>query len=293
MARVTTLDQGAATTTLRANGLRFAAHVRGAGERLALLLHGFPDDAGSMLPLAERLATRGFTTVAPYLRGYGPTDRPVDGRYGLAALADDVVGLIAALGHDRALVVGHDWGAAAAYAAAVRDPDRVARLVALSVPPPRVFTRNLARHPTQLARSSYMAFFQLPWVAERTIRAHGMAFIDRTWTRWASSFTPPPGRLDEVKRTLSAPGSLTAALGYYRALLRPTRADLALLHARIPVSTLVVSGAQDGCIAPCAYDGLDDGFVAPRRFVLLPGVGHFLPLEATDEVARLVLEHAG
>lgn len=282
-----------ATTRLRSNGLTFTAHVRGAGERLALLLHGFPDDAGSMLPLAERLAARGFTAVAPYLRGYAPTERPVDGRYGAAALGDDVLGLIDALGHRRALVVGHDWGAVAGYAAAVQDPERVARLVTLSVPPPRVFTRNLARHPGQAVRSSYMAFFQLPWVAERALRAADMALIDRLWTRWASSFVPPPGRLDEVKRTLSTPGSLTAALGYYRALPRPTRADLRVLHGRVPVPTLVVTGQEDGCIAPAAYDGLDDGFVAPRRLVVLPGVGHFLPLEATDEVARLVLEHAG
>lgn len=281
------------TTRVRANGLEFTAHVRGAGERLALLLHGFPDDAGSMLPLAERLAARGFRAVAPYLRGYAPTERPADGRYGAAALAEDVVGLIQALGHARALVVGHDWGAAAGYAAAVRDPERVARLVALSVPPPRVFVRNLARHPGQVLRSSYMAFFQLPWAPERALRARGMAFLDALWTRWASSFTPPPGRLDEVKRTLSAPGSLEAALGYYRALTRPTRADLRLTLGRIPAPTLVVTGAQDGCIAPTAYDGLDDGFVAPRRLVVLPGVGHFLPLEATDEVARLVVEHAG
>lgn len=289
--RVTTLA-GPALTTLEANGLRFVAHVRGRGERLALLLHGFPDDAGSMLPLAERLAAAGFTAVAPYMRGYAPTDLAPDGRYGAAALARDVVGLIEALGHRRALVVGHDWGAVAAYAAAVHDPDRVRRLVTLSVPPPRVFTRNLARHPGQVLRSSYMAFFQLPWVAEAAVRARGMAFVDLAWKRWASTFEPPPGRLDEVKRTLSAPGSLSAALGYYRALRRPTWADARLLLARVPVSTLVITGERDGCIAPLAYDGLDDGFVAPRRLVVLPGVGHFLPLEATDEVARLALDHA-
>ncbi len=285
-------EERGALLTVHASGLRFAAHERGAGERLALLLHGFPDDAGSMLPLAERLAARGFRAVAPYMRGYGPTDRPADGRYGAAALAGDVVGLIEALGHRRALVVGHDWGAIAAYAAAVRDPDRVERLVTLSVPPPRVFTRNLARHPGQLALSSYMAFFQLPWVAERAVRARDWAFVELAWRRWASRFDPPPGRLEEVKRTLSAPGSLTAALGYYRALARPTRADLRLLHGRIPVPTLVVTGAADGCIRPSAYEGLDDGFVAPRRLVVLPGVGHFLPVEAPDEVSRLVLDHS-
>lgn len=278
--------------TLRAGGLSFGVHVRGDGPRLALLLHGFPDDAGSMLPLAERLAAAGWTAAAPYLRGYPPSDAAPDGRYGAAALAQDVLGLIEALGRRRALVVGHDWGAVAGYAAAIADPDRVARLVTLSVPPPRVFVRNLVRHPTQLARSSYMGFFQLRGLAERAVRARDMAFVDGLWTRWASSFTPPPGRLDEVKRTLSAPGALEAALGYYRALTWPGRADLPLALGRVPVSTLVITGEADGCIAPAAFDRLDDGFVAPRRLVVLPGKGHFLPLEATDDVARLVLEHA-
>lgn len=278
------------TRTIRANGLTFTAHVRGDGPRLALLLHGFPDDAGSMLPLADRLAAQGYTAVAPFMRGYAPTERPADGRYGAATLGQDALELITALGHRRATVVGHDWGAVAGYAAATLDPERVERLVALSVPPPRVFLRNLARHPGQLGRSSYMAFFQLPWVAERALRSNGMALIDRLWTRWASSFTPPPGRLEEVKRTLSTPGTLSAALGYYRALRAPSRAERRLLRRRVGAPTLVVTGDADGCIAPAAFDGLDDGFVAPRRFVVLSGVGHFVPLEATGEVARLILE---
>lgn len=277
-----------ATRTVRANGLEFTVHVRGDGPRLALLLHGFPDDAGSMLPLAERLAAQGYTAAAPFMRGYAPTERPADGRYGAAALGQDALELISALGHARATVVGHDWGAVAGYAAATLDPGRVERLVALSIPPPRVFLRNLARHPGQLGRSSYMALFQVPWVPERVLRANGLAMIDKIWTRWASSFTPPPGRLEEVKRTLSTPGTLSAALGYYRALRAPSRADLRLARSRVGAPTLVVTGDADGCMALGAFDGLDDGFVAPRRFVVLPGVGHFAPLEATDEVARLI-----
>lgn len=276
-----------------ANGVTFEAHVVGDGPRLALLLHGFPDDAGSLLPLAERLAAQGFTCVAPYMRGYGPTGPAPDGRYGAAALAGDVLGLVAALGRREALVVGHDWGAVAGYAAAVRDPDVVERLVAVSVPPIRVFVRNLPRHPTQLGRSAYVAAFQVPWLPERALRLAGLARVERLWARWSPGFTPPPGRVEAVKATLAAPGALEAALGYYRALGRPSREDLRLLLARVPVPTLVVTGGRDGCIAPEAFDDLDDGFVAPRRLVVIPWAGHFVPLEAPDELARAVLEHAG
>jgi peroxisomal 2,4-dienoyl-CoA reductase len=116
-----------------AGPLTFDAWSVGEGPRLALLLHGFPDDPGSLLPLAERLAGHGFTAVAPWMRGYGGTGPAPDGRYGAAALAGDVLALIAALGHRRALVVGHDWGAVAGYAAAVRDPDAVAAVIARAV----------------------------------------------------------------------------------------------------------------------------------------------------------------
>jgi pimeloyl-ACP methyl ester carboxylesterase len=276
-----------------ANGLTFEALSVGDGPRLALLLHGFPDDAGSMRPLAERLAAHGFTAVAPFMRGYGATGPAPDGRYGASALAADVLALVAALGRRRALVVGHDWGAVAGYAAAVRDPDVVARLVAISVPPPRVLLRNLPRHPAQLGRSAYMARFQVPWVAERGLRRDGMAEVDRLWARWSPGFIPPAGRLEAVKASLGAPGALEAALGYYRALRRPSREDLGLLLGRVPAPTLVVAGARDGCIAPEVYEDLDDGFVAPRRLVVVPWAGHFVPLEATDELARVTLEHAG
>jgi pimeloyl-ACP methyl ester carboxylesterase len=262
-------------TTVRANGLTFAYHQRGDGPRLALLLHGFPDDAGSMLPLAERLAARGFTAVAPFMRGYGPTDRGRE--HGAAALAGDVVGLIAALGHARATVIGHDWGAVAGYAAATLDPARVERLVALAVPPPRAFLRRL--RPAQLARSSYMALFQAPWLAERLVRARDWAMIDALWARWSPGWTPPPGRVAEVKRTLAT--DLSGPLAYYRALRRPSRADLRLLLGRAGAPTTVVAGERDGCIGIEMFDDTDD-------VVRLPGVGHFIPLEATDAVAALI-----
>lgn len=167
----------------RANGLTFRA-LRSSGpdpDRRILCLHGFPDHAGSWRPVAERLVGAGWTVVAPWMRGYAPTQSAPDGDYTLAALARDVVEILDALDWNRAVVLGHDWGAAAAYAAANYAPDRVRRVVGVSVPPLGLFVRNLLRHPNQFRRSLYVVWFQLPGVAEyllasddyRALRAAG------------------------------------------------------------------------------------------------------------------------
>lgn len=281
---------------LRVGDQTFSVRLVGDGPRQALLLHGFPDDAGSLLPLAERLARHGFSCAVPFMRGYGESDRAHDGDYRVAALARDAVGLIEALGAKEALIVGHDWGAMAGYCAANLDPGRVARLVAVSLPPARLLFRNA--NPAQLVRSRYIGLFQVPWLAERLVRANDLAYIEQLWRQWSPGWEPPPERLAAVKATLRIQGSLEAALGYYRGLrlgspldLPEQRRSLRLALARIRVPTLVVHGDADGCIGPEMFRGLDDAFAAPRRLVTLPGVGHWVPLEATARLAELVVEH--
>ena len=171
------LPAGFRSIELHANGLRFAAFEGGSGD-LALLLHGFPDDARSMLPLAERFVAAGFRCIAPYLRGYRPSDAAPDGDYGTISLASDAVGLIDAAGAETATIVGHDWGAVTAYVAASLAPARVRRIVTMSVPPPRIFIPSFLRHPAQIRRSWYMGYFQLPGAAAR-IAADDFAFVDR------------------------------------------------------------------------------------------------------------------
>jgi len=139
--------------------------VRGRKRDLALLLHGFPDDARSMLLLAERFVAAGFRSIAPYLRGYRPSDAAPDGDYGIVSLARDAVGLIDAANAETATIVGHDWGAVTAYVAANLSSARVRRIVTMSVPPPRIFFPSFLRHPAQIRRSWYMGYFQLPGAA--------------------------------------------------------------------------------------------------------------------------------
>src|SRR5512135_27547 len=112
--------------TVRANGVRFATLEAGDGP-LVLCLHGFPDDARSFRHQLPALAKAGFRAVAPFMRGYAPTEVPADGRYQSAVLSQDIVALISALGSSSAYVFGHDWGAVAAYGAAVLAPDKVTK----------------------------------------------------------------------------------------------------------------------------------------------------------------------
>src|SRR5580700_6729929 len=122
---------------LEANGVRFAALAAGPPDGpLALCLHGFPDAAPTWRFLLPELAEAGFRAVAPWTRGYAPTSVPGDGSYGIGALIADTGALHQALGGDeRAVLIGHDWGAITAYGAAAFEPNRWSRVVTGAVPP--------------------------------------------------------------------------------------------------------------------------------------------------------------
>ena len=278
---------------VQANGLDFECLTWGESGPLVLLLHGFPDAPHAWTPIGEGLAAQGFRAVAPYIRGYGPTRPPADGDYTLMALGEDVAALILALGAERAVVVGHDWGAVMGWMGAALAPHRIAVVIGMSVPPLGALLR--AATPAQLKRSRYMGFFQLPGIAEASVRSGG---LERLWRRWSPGFDASPAHLAEVRSTLSAPGSLSAALGYYRSLLqdgvrRPKRWWAGWRRALRPVPgrVVVVHGTRDRCIAPAAFADLD------RHCVQTPIVhaldaGHFLPSEAPDEVLAIILRAA-
>lgn len=279
---------------LRVNGLGLSTWIVGEGPRLAVLLHGFPDDPGTLVPLAERLAARGWRCALPQLRGQGRSERPRDGDWSLPALTRDAIGLIEALGAERALLVGHDWGALVGYAAANLSPGHVSHLVALALPPPDAFLRAVRRHPGQLRRSWYMGLFQLRGLAERALRRGNYALIDRLWRAWSPGWEPPPERLAEIKRTFDWPGTVEAALALYRGLLPGPltlgawREGLRLALPPLRVPTLVVAGGEDGCIGVEAFQGLERCFAGRHRLEILREAGHWLPLEAPDELLALI-----
>jgi pimeloyl-ACP methyl ester carboxylesterase len=282
---------------IRANGLTFRCFLQGRGRRTALLLHGFPDDAGSMEPLMNRLVGAGFTSVAPFLRGYGETGSAPDGKYDPVRLSRDAIGLAREIGGEEMVLVGHDWGALAGYAAANLAPKQFSRIVAMALPPPRVLLRNLLRHPRQLRRSWYISFFQLPWIPERLLARDDFAFLERLWRDWSPGWNLPAGRIASVKRTFRAPSTVGAALAYYRALMRGAisnredyRTSLRICLAPIETPTLVLAGRNDGCMGLEVFEGLDRAFRGPFAFEVVEDAGHFMHLEQPERVGRLILE---
>jgi pimeloyl-ACP methyl ester carboxylesterase len=286
------------TLELEANDIRFHALADGPVEGpLVLCLHGFPELGRSWRHQLPALAAAGYRAVAPDLRGYGDTD--LRGPYDVRTLVDDVEGLVAALGRERAVVVGHDWGGGVAWSTAMLRPSVVERLVVLNCPPPTELFRAMLRSPGQLAKSWYIVFFQLPWLPERRMAADGAAVVARALVGGAHRRGVWPAEELRIYRAAFArPGRAKAAIDWYRAAfrgaLRPRRSRSS---SRISAPTLVLWGVEDRF--------LRRELVAPERLrrVLADGnhatvtwiedAGHFVQNEVPERVNAELLDWLG
>lgn len=266
-----------------ANGLRFAYLTEGSGP-LVLLLHGFPDTAYSWDRVMPAVARAGFRAIAPFMRGYHPTTIPEHGAYDADTLGRDVLALIQALGESRAIVVGHDWGALAAYTAASLAPERVQLLIAVGVPHPRAVVP-----PTPAMLWMVRHFFVLRGKrAADKVRANDFAYLDQLWRRWSPAWRDlPASETARVKQAFAEPGSAEAACAYYGAL---TPFLPASLRAPIQVPAVAFAGLDDN-VSPRVYDKARRWFAASYDVVSVPG-GHFMhrerPSEFIPELTRVL-----
>ena len=281
--------------------LTFGVLEWGPGEGpLALCLHGYPDTAWTWRRVAPRLAASGWRVVAPFMRGYAPTDIPPDGSYHVGALAHDAVELRELVGGDEAVLIGHDWGAVAASVVGVHHPDSFKRIVTIAVPPPGAMLRSMRRRaPTeaaaiglrQMRHSWYMLFQQLPVLSEYTLDR----LIPYLWRTWAPGYDATDD-LALVFAALEGSKRRAAALRYYRSFVQPWRrapvdatCQRGLLEPpQVPV--LHIHGRNDGCILADLCDRVLDVAPAGSRLEILDGVGHFVPVEAPDVAADLILD---
>lgn len=272
-----------------ANGLTFEVATAGAGDRLALCLHGFPELAYSWRHQFPLLVKLGYRVWAPNLRGYGGTDSPQDvASYKTEILVDDVAALIRASGARETVLIGHDWGGALAWLLAMRHPEILDRLVVCNVPHPACFLREVKR-PVQFLQSWYMLVVQLPWLPEKVLRfrnAQGIADIFLRTTRDRSKF--PDEVLAVYRENAMRPGGLTAMLNWYRALLRDWRelasTDFPIIHT----PTLFIWGSADDALSIRTTRGTEQ-YVSNLTFRLLPGVSHWVQQEA-PEAFNAILE---
>jgi pimeloyl-ACP methyl ester carboxylesterase len=242
------------------------------------------------------LAAAGFHAVAPFMRGYSPTEPAPDSRYDSAALSEDALALITALGYKDAIIFGHDWGAVAAYGAASAAPERVSKLVTAAVPYGTKFFEALVINYAQQRRSWYMFFFQTA-IAEAAVSFNDFAFLEKLWADWSPGWKWAPEDMEALKRSFRAKGTLTAALGYYRATLGPAfnmpvdpQGIAAAMSAPINVPAMMIHGRDDGCIGAELLEGMEKLFPKGLKKEIVPGAGHFVHQEKPELVNEVVLK---
>jgi pimeloyl-ACP methyl ester carboxylesterase len=305
---------------LQANGLRHRVLEAGSGP-LVLLLHGFPEGAHSWRNQLPALAEAGYHAVAPDVRGYGWTDAPADvASYRMRELVADAAGLVEALGEERAIVVGHDWGAQVAWHAALLRPDRFRAVAALSVPlgprPPAP--------PTAILRKRfegvffYMLYFQQPGVGEAELEQDVRRSLRLMYFAASGDSSPVPGfvgkpagakLLDGMIDPEVLPSWLTAAdldayaaafthAGFRGALHRYRNMDrdwedLAdVAGAKVAIPALFIAGEKDMVIAmtgPDTFPKMKERVPDLRDVVLIPGAGHWVQQERPLETNRALL----
>ena len=263
-----------------------------------LLIHGWPDDSSTWDSVVPHLDAAGVRTIVPVLRGFGDTRfvDPAASRTGNSAvLAMDMIALMDALGIDRFMVAGHDWGSNTAEALAVGWPDRVERMAMLATPPR---LGGMPTPPFEQAQRQWYHWFMATARGAQAVNDDRAGFARIHWTNWS-----PPGWFDEstferVARSFENPDWAAVTLHSYRARWGEAEPDprsrwledKVKATGTLSLPTMYFQGAVDGVNPPSAGKDVPAKFTGPFAFVELAGVGHFIPRENPDAVARHLIQ---
>lgn len=246
-----------------------------------VLLHGFPQRASSWAGVSEHLHAHGLRTYAPDQRGYSPGARPRSRfDYRPSELVGDVMALVAEIGSGPVHLVGHDWGAAVAWAAAGKHPDSIRTLTAVSVPHPGAFVRSMGTS-TQALKSFYIALFQLPFLPERVLSSRNVDGLMQ------GKFGMSPEMVERYRAEIVDYGALRGGLGYYRSMLLGSRAEFG---TKVSVPTTYVWSDGDAAIGRKSAETTKDWVTGPYEFEVFEGVSHWIPDERPAELAASILK---
>ena len=264
----------------------FVFDARAAGPAdgdLVLLLHGFPQTSWEWRSQLGALGDAGYRAVAPDQRGYSSRARP-DGveRYEPEHLVADVLAIADWLGGHQFHLIGHDWGAAVAWAVAGLHPERLQTLNIVSVPHPKALAQALADSQDQRDKSSYFTLFREEGKAEEVLGEDDFLRLRMMLNTCGSE-----ADTEEYMRVLGQPGCLTAALNWYRAM----RPGLVGEIGSITVPTMFVWSTNDIALGREGAEATGQYVDGPYRFEVLEGVSHWIPEQAADDLNHLLLEH--
>ena len=258
-----------------------------------ILLHGFPESHRTWREVAPRLQDH-FFLIMPDQRGFAGSDLRQDVEdYRTDKLIDDIFALADALSLENFALVGHDWGGAIAWGAALRRDPRLTRLAIVNAPHPVIFQKSLIENEDQRAASQYINAFRAPGF-EKAVEAMGFdAFFDKTFSRHTDTTKILEAEKRQYIADWSQPGAFNAMLNWYRAskvIVPPPGITVPLpdwllgAFPAVKVPTFVIWGMKDVALLPIQLDGLDR-LVDDLTIVRLPDAGHFAPWEAGEAVA--------
>jgi pimeloyl-ACP methyl ester carboxylesterase len=266
------------------------------GAKAIVLLHGFPESHRTWRSVAPALAAD-YRIVAPDQRGFAESDKPEDvAAYETDRILEDLIALADALGLKRFTLVGHDWGGAVAWFAALKRPDRVERLVIVNAPHPLVFQKSLIDDPAQRAASQYITAFRNPAMEQGIERMGLESFYEKTFGSHADVSLIEPEERQAYLDQWSAPGALTAMLNWYRAsgIVVPAPGEDAAAPAwtlapfpKLAMPTLVIWGLKDKALLPVQLATLHE-HVPDLRTAATPDAGHFIPWEYPEFVIEAI-----
>lgn len=267
------------------NGIRLHTVLSGPEEgEPVFLLHGFPDAWFGWEAQIGPLAEAGFRVIVPDQRGYNLSDKPAGvASYKMGILVDDILGFADTLGYERFYLAGHDFGAIVSWSLAMHHPKRLKRLAIANVPHPAVMRDYLRTHPSQMLKSWYAFFFQIPNLPEFAVRANNWRFLIKAMPENFSE-----KERDRYRAAWEQPGAITGMINWYRALMR--QKGKSTVSPKIQVPTLVLWGQQDPHIsyemAPLSVELCEDG-----RLVTFEDATHWVLHDKSKEVSQHLIEY--